>query len=86
MPQTAYSAAMWMNGELVCESAWPIIGPGTDQLSIEDVRPAMSISGRTRHYRLREIQARHWRGLASRVCSSKLWQRMQELVAAAATA
>jgi len=33
--------------------------------------------------RLREIQARHWRALASRVGSWKLRQRMQELVATA---
>jgi serine/threonine-protein kinase HipA len=44
----------------------------------------MSIRGRTRHYRLTEIQARHWRALASRVGSPRLWERMQELVATAA--
>jgi serine/threonine-protein kinase HipA len=64
-------------------SAWPIIGPGANQLPIQDVKLAMSVRGRTRHYRLREIQARHWRALASRAGSSKLWQRMQELVATA---
>jgi serine/threonine-protein kinase HipA len=65
-------------------SAWPIIGPGANQLPIQDVKLAMSIRGRTRHYRLREIQARHWRGLASRAGSPQLWERMQELVATAA--
>lgn len=64
-------------------SAWPIIGPGANQLPIQDVKLAMSVRGRTRHYRLREIQARHWRALASRVGSPKLWKKMQELVATA---
>jgi serine/threonine-protein kinase HipA len=64
-------------------SAWPIIGPGANQLPIQDAKLAMSVRGRTRHYRLREIQARHWRGLASRVGSPKLWTRMQELVTTA---
>jgi serine/threonine-protein kinase HipA len=64
-------------------SAWPIIGPGANQLPIQDARLAMSVRGRTRHYRLREIQPRHWRRLAPRVGASGLWNRMQELVATA---
>jgi serine/threonine-protein kinase HipA len=64
-------------------SAWPIIGPGANQLPIQDVKLAMSVRGRTRHYRLREIQARHWRTLASLVGSPKLWEKMQELAATA---
>ena len=64
-------------------SAWPIIGPGANQLPIQDAKLAMSVRGRTRHYRLREIQARHWRGLAARAGAPELWERMQELVATA---
>jgi serine/threonine-protein kinase HipA len=64
-------------------SVWPIIGPGANQLPMQDVKLAMSVRGRTPHYRLGEIQARHWRGLASRVGSPELWNRMEELVATA---
>ena len=64
-------------------SAWPVIGPGANQLPIQDAKLAMSIRGRSRHYRLKEIQARHWHGLASRVGVPELWQRMQAMVATA---
>jgi serine/threonine-protein kinase HipA len=65
-------------------SAWPIVGPGANQLPIQDVKLAMSAPGRIRHYRLREIQPRHWRALASRAGAPQLWNRMQELAATAA--
>lgn len=61
-------------------SAWPIIGPGINQLPIQDAKLAMSIRGRTRHYRLREIQMRHWRALASRVGSPGLWERVIDAI------
>lgn len=64
-------------------SAWPVIGPGANQLPIQDAKLAMSIRGRRRHYRLKEIQARHWHGLASRVGVPELWRRMQAMVATA---
>jgi serine/threonine-protein kinase HipA len=64
-------------------SAWPIIGRGARRISVQDVKLAMAVSGRTRHYRLNEIQPRHWRLLASRAGSSGLWEKMQEMVAMA---
>ena len=64
-------------------SAWPVIGPGANQLPMQDAGPAMSIHGRSRHYKLKEIQARHWQALATHVGAQGLWARMQELVATA---
>jgi serine/threonine-protein kinase HipA len=65
-------------------SAWPVIGPGANQLPIQDARLAMSIRGRSRHYKLKEIQPRHWQSLAIRAGAPRLWERMQELVVTAA--
>jgi serine/threonine-protein kinase HipA len=64
-------------------SAWPVIGPGANQLPMQNVGLSMSIRGRNPHYKLKEIQARHWQGLATRVGVPGLWARMQELVATA---
>lgn len=64
-------------------SAWPVIGRGANQLPIQDAKLAMAVPGKTRHYRLMQIQARHWQALAERVAGSALWDRMQGLVAAA---
>ena len=64
-------------------SAWPIIGRGAGRIPVQDVKLAMAASGRTRHYRLNEIQPCHWRLLASRAGSSGLWERMQEMAATA---
>ena len=66
-------------------SAWPIIGSHANELPIEDAKLAMAVRGKSRHYRLREIQTRHWQGLAARVGVEGLWQRMIELVASADT-
>jgi serine/threonine-protein kinase HipA len=67
-------------------SAWPVIGRGANQLPIHDARLAMAVSGRNRHYKLVEIQARHWRTLALRTGGEPLWDRMRELVASAEAA
>ena len=61
-------------------SAWPIIGRGANQLPIQDAKLAMAVSGRSRHYKLVEIQPRHWHALAVRVGGPALWNRMQSLV------
>jgi serine/threonine-protein kinase HipA len=66
-------------------SAWPIIGRGARRLPVQDAKLAMAVSGRTRHYRLNEIQPRHWRLLASRAGSYGLWEKMQEMAAMAVT-
>ena len=64
-------------------SAWPVIGPGANQLPIQDAKLAMAIRGKSRHYRLREIQPRHWHELAIRIGLPGLWGRMRNLVESA---
>jgi serine/threonine-protein kinase HipA len=64
-------------------SAWPIIGPGGNQLSQRKVRLAMSLPGRRRHYKLDEIQVRHWRELAQRSGVPQMWERMMMFVQSA---
>jgi serine/threonine-protein kinase HipA len=64
-------------------SAWPIIGPGANQISIQDAKLAMPIRGKSRHYRLREIDPRHWHDLALRLGIPGLWGRMRTLVESA---
>jgi serine/threonine-protein kinase HipA len=43
----------------------------------------MSIRGKSKHYRLREIQPRHWQELSERVGTPGLWQRMIALAESA---
>ena len=61
-------------------SAWPIIGHGKKQLPIEKARLAMSVRGKSAHYRLNEIQPRHWRTLAENTGLPEIRNAMQALV------
>ncbi len=61
-------------------SAWPVIGHGKKQLPIEKAKMAMAVRGGSAHYRIREIQARHWQALAESAGIPAMWQRMQEHV------
>ncbi len=60
-------------------SAWPVIGRGANELSFHDAKLAMSVRGKAKHYRIREIHPRHWHDLALRSGIRGLWQRMIEL-------
>jgi len=64
-------------------SAWPVIGPGANQLPIQEAKLAMAIRGKSRHYRLREILPRHWHELALRTGIPGVWDRMRALVESA---
>jgi serine/threonine-protein kinase HipA len=64
-------------------SAWPIIGPGKNQLAIQKAKLAMAIRGKTAHYRLTEITARHWQSLAESSGLRQIWRQMQEMVVSA---
>ena len=57
-------------------SAWPVIGRGANELAIQDAKLAMAVRGKRKHYRIREIQPRHWRELAERSGVRGLWERM----------
>ncbi len=62
-------------------SAWPIIGNGASQIPYEKAKLAMALRARNAHYRLKDIQLRHWQRLAAS-CGPGSWERMVELVQA----
>lgn len=45
-------------------SAWPIIGPGPRQLAWQKATLAMAVRSRNAHWKLRDIQPRHWDAVA----------------------
>lgn len=61
-------------------SAWPIIGDGPNQIAYPRARLAMAVRGDNPHYRIREIQPRHWKRLADG-CGNTVWPRMVAMVA-----
>ena len=61
-------------------SAWPVIGRGANELAVQDAKLAMAVRGRRKHYRIGEIQPRHWRELAERSGVRGLWERMIGIV------
>ncbi|WP_428422143.1 type II toxin-antitoxin system HipA family toxin [Methylibium sp.] len=63
-------------------SAWPIIGSGPNRLPYQRAKLAMAVRGKNAHYRLREIDLRHWQRLAS-LCGPDAWARMAALVESA---
>src|SRR5256885_11130365 len=63
-------------------SAWPIIGHGHGKIARQRARMAMALPGRSRHYRLAEIQRRHWKALAETTRIAGLWESMVEMVEA----
>ena len=60
-------------------SAWPIIGRGSNQLPYQRAKLAMAVRGQDAHYRLNEIQVRHWRRLADS-CGTDVFDRMTAMV------
>ncbi|WP_423594777.1 type II toxin-antitoxin system HipA family toxin [Roseateles sp. MS654] len=59
-------------------SVWPIIGSGPNQLPYNRTKLAMGLKSRNVHYRLSELQARHWHGLALQA-GGDTWPRMLQL-------
>ena len=41
-------------------SAWPIIGRGPKHLNLHDAKMAMAVRSKNAHWKLGEIQPRHW--------------------------
>lgn len=66
-------------------SAWPIIGSGPNRLPYQRAKLAMAIRGKNVHYRLSEIDIRHWQRLAS-LCGPDVWARMTAMVESVAGA
>jgi serine/threonine-protein kinase HipA len=47
-------------------SAWPIVGPRNDQVHRQKLRLAMAVRGKNKHYRIAQIQRRHFNMMARR--------------------
>ena len=62
-------------------SAHPVLGHGRGKLSPHKIRMAMAVRGKNRHYRWREITARHWLEMARRCGFSEMKAVMDELIA-----
>jgi serine/threonine-protein kinase HipA len=45
-------------------SAWPVIGPGTREIQWQKLKLAMALRTKNAHYRMHEIQRRHWNEVA----------------------
>lgn len=48
-------------------SYWPILGHGKNKFSVQKIRLAMAMHGKNMHYRLSEIQRRHFNSTAARI-------------------
>ncbi len=46
-------------------SIWPIMGDGPNQISWHDAKLAMAVRGKSKHYRLKNIQRRHFNATAA---------------------
>lgn len=60
-------------------SAWPLIGTGAHNLQYKKTKLAMAVRGKTAHYKLSEIQCRHWEALAKRSAVDRAWDAMLDM-------
>ncbi len=61
-------------------SAYPVLGHGSRKLSPHKIRMAMAARGKNRHYRWKEISARHWMETAKRCGFSGMKSIMDEVI------
>jgi serine/threonine-protein kinase HipA len=61
-------------------SAWPVIGHGADRIPRQKAKLAMAVRSKNAHYRLDEIQARHWRQHALKSGVADAWPAMFNMV------
>ncbi|OLP07451.1 toxin hipA [Rhodoferax antarcticus ANT.BR] len=60
-------------------SAWPLMGTGPHALPYKKTKLAMAVRGKTAHYKLSEIQYRHWEALAKRSAVEGAWEAMLDM-------
>jgi serine/threonine-protein kinase HipA len=60
-------------------STWPVVGKRADQLDIHELKLAIALHGKSAHYKIVEIQPRHFRELADRYPDAEAWPAMIEL-------
>ncbi|MBK1684991.1 type II toxin-antitoxin system HipA family toxin [Rhodoferax fermentans] len=61
-------------------SAWPLIGTGPYDIAYKKAKLSMAVRSRTAHYRLSEVQRRHWEQLAQTSGVQDAWPAMLEMV------
>lgn len=60
-------------------STWPVVGKGANQLDMHELKLAMALRGKRTHYKLMEIQPRHFQALTDQYPSAEVWPAMIEL-------
>jgi serine/threonine-protein kinase HipA len=60
-------------------SAWPIIGKRANQMPYQDAGLAMALRSKNAHYKVGEIEPRHWHHLAEQA-GEEIWDNMVDLV------
>jgi len=60
-------------------STWPVVGKRGDQLDIHELKLAMALRGKNAHYKIVEIQPRHFQALADQYPGAVAWPAMIEL-------
>jgi serine/threonine-protein kinase HipA len=64
-------------------SAWPIVGPGPHQVSWQKAKLAMAVRNKNAHWKLAEIQPRHWDAVAKQAGLGEAAALRDEIVGAA---
>ena len=57
-------------------STWPVVGKRAGQLDIHELKLAMAFRGKNAHYKIVEIQPRHFQSLADRYPDAQAWPAM----------
>src|SRR5277367_3904520 len=60
-------------------STWPVVGKRADQLDIHERKLAMPLRGKNAHYKIVEIQPRHFQTFADHYPDAEAWPAMIEL-------
>jgi serine/threonine-protein kinase HipA len=60
-------------------STWPVVGKRFGQLDIHELKLAMALRAKNAHYKIFEIQPRHFQAIADRYPDAQAWPAMIEL-------
>lgn len=60
-------------------STWPVVGEGSNQLDIQELKLAMALRSKRAHYKIIEIQPRHFQALADQYPGADAWPAMIDL-------
>ncbi|MBI3728320.1 MAG: type II toxin-antitoxin system HipA family toxin [Burkholderiales bacterium] len=61
-------------------SAWPVIGRGANQLQEKKIKMAMALRSKNAHFKMSEMQVRHWQGFAAKTGVVDCFVQMERLV------